>query len=219
MNVLTVARGITKSLNLNLGLLTSISTHLFCDCNLFYLYVKGSAEVMDISIARPGAPYDPITSPLLRSAMFEKLDKDYFVKSFIESQKHHATTYAADGKGLLATWNSQNSGTPKQQKASGRSVRSFGFDTPVLKPRVAKPCSESMGEISGADVNKDMDQDKKLRGAKSSRLESKLKKKAEVQPTSRSNKENIKRPKTRKSFKKRAIQADSDDEHAARESS
>jgi hypothetical protein len=178
---------------------------------------------MDTSIAHPGAPYDPITSPLLRSAMFEKLDKDYFVKSFIESQKHHATIYAVDGKGLLATWDGQSSGTPKQQKPSGSSVRSFGFDTPVLKPRVAKPRFDLMGEKSDADFNEDAEQDKKLRGAKSSRLESKPKKKAAVQPASKSNKENMQHPssipKTRKSSKKRVIQADSDDEHAARESS
>src|ERR1700683_1711035 len=98
---------------------------------------------------RPGARHDSITSPHLRSAMFERLDKDRFVRAYIQSQKLHATAYAADGKVFISSWDRQISGTPANQK------HHYGFDTPVLKPRVAKPTEVSVvveEDVSNADA-------------------------------------------------------------------
>jgi len=154
--------------------------------------------------------------------MFAKLDKDHFIKSFIDSQKHHAPAYAADGKDQLATWDRQTSRTPEKQKSSA--TQDFGFDTPVLKPRAANPRYESAGEISDTDGIEDaVDKDKKLRSKKSSNPEGKHKKKAVTEPSSKSNKENMRHPpsipKSKPISKKRPIRAESDDEHAARKCS
>jgi hypothetical protein len=71
--------------------------------------------------------------------MFERLDKDRFVKAYIQSQKQHATTYAADGKVLVSSWNHQALGTPTKQKQPTHLSKQYGFDTPVLRARVANP--------------------------------------------------------------------------------
>lgn len=84
------------------------------------------------------APYDSITSPHLRSVMFEKLDKDRFVKSYIQSQKPHAIIYAADGKAIQSSWDDQLATTADRQNIQTRVVRDYGFDTPVLQPRVVR---------------------------------------------------------------------------------
>lgn len=195
-----------------------INVHLLSFVRLHSHTRRGTRE-MEV-IARPGVPYDSITSPLLRSAKFGKLDKIHFVKSFVESQKHHATSYAADGKGIFAALDGQ---TPKKERLSAGQLLDFGFGTPVLKPRVTKQRFESKRKISDSDVNDNTERDKKLRATKSSRLESKSKTnlKAVVEPTSKVQKENVRHPSTtpavKKISKKRSIQVDSDDERAARE--
>lgn len=172
---------------------------------------------MVVSIPHPGVPSNSITSPHLRSAMFGNLDKNHFVKEFIESQKHHATSYAADGKDLLATWDRQNPETPEKGKASASPAEDFGFDTPVLKPRAAKPRYESVDDIPDADTTDVAD--KNMRRRKSSRPESKHKNRAVAEPI-KSDKENMRYPpipKGKTTSKKRPILVDSGDEHAARE--
>lgn len=85
--------------------------------------------------------FDAITSPHLRSAMFEKLDKNHFVKSFVDSQKVYATTYAANGEAKLSSnsWNDPAPGTPDKQHTPTHSSRDYGFRTPVLKARSSRP--------------------------------------------------------------------------------
>ncbi|KAF7983850.1 hypothetical protein HWV62_18166 [Athelia sp. TMB] len=92
----------------------------------------------------PGLHFDPITSPHLRSAMFEKLDKDRFIKSFIDSQRVHAKIYAADGKATLSSWNEPPEVTPEKQNSPKCSLRDYGFGTPVLKPRANRSLNEPL---------------------------------------------------------------------------
>jgi hypothetical protein len=172
-------------------------------------------------IPDPRAPYDLITSPHLRSAMFERLDKDHFVKAYIQSQVPHVTIYAADGKALSSSWDRQTPGTPAKQKLSKDPSQHYGFDTPVLKARVARPPVASKLKADGSDADvyeRGSELVKKVQSKKPSRATSKPK--VGLPPK---NKENIspenKNNKCMTVSKKRPIRADSDDDdHTARKS-
>ncbi|KIM90715.1 hypothetical protein PILCRDRAFT_811175 [Piloderma croceum F 1598] len=166
---------------------------------------------------RLGAPYDQITSPHLRSASFERLDKDRFVKAYIQSQKQHTTTYAAGGKALVSSWDYRTLGTPTKQKQPTHLSKQYGFDTPVLRARVANPPDASVTvEDRTFDVDNRESEPAKVKPRKPSI--------PSINPkefSSKSKKENVppesKNPKTRPASKKRPIPTDSDDdEHTAR---
>jgi hypothetical protein len=155
--------------------------------------------------------------------MFERLDKDRFVRAYIKSQKLHATTYAADGKALSSSWDQQASGTPAKQNQLAHPSKHYGFDTPVLTARAARPpsVSETMEEdASDANVDKsEFEPESVKKSQKPSRPASKPKK----ERVQRSKKENIpadiENNKPKAASKKRSIRPESDDDdHAARES-
>jgi hypothetical protein len=67
--------------------------------------------------------------------MFERFDKDRFVRAYVQSQKLHATTYAADGKALFESVGLETSGSISEKKGQ---IQLYGFGTPVLKARTTR---------------------------------------------------------------------------------
>lgn len=183
------------------------------------LHVRHTLALMATSTPRLGAPYDPITSPHLRSAMFEKLDKDRFVEAYIQSQKQLTTRYAADGKALVSSWDHQTLGTPTKQKQPTHLSNQYGFDTPVLKARVANPPDASV-TVEDRTLDVDRHESEPVRKVKSKKPSI-----PSIKPkkfSSKSKKENMppesKSRKTKPASKKRPLTTDSDDdEHTARE--
>jgi len=167
----------------------------------------------------PDASHNAITSPHLRLAMFGRLDKDHFVKAYVQSQSLHATTYATDGRALLSNRNRQTSATPVKQKDLAFDSKHYGFDTPVLKPRVAKQTDTSVAaaeHVSDVDINEHEPVPvKKVQPRKPSRPSTKSKK-----TSSKNKKENVplETNNNKPLSKKRVIQVDSDGgDHAIRE--
>lgn len=184
------------------------------------MHVDVIADLMASLTPGPRAPYDLVTSPHLRSSMFERLDKDHFVKAYIQSQVPHVTTYAADGKAFSSTWNMQTSGTPAKQTLSKAPSQHYGFDTPVLKARVARPpeASKIIADASDSDVDeRRVELVKKVQPKKPSRptkpkMGLSSKNKENVSPENKNNK-------SKTVSKKRPTRADSDDDdHTARKS-
>jgi hypothetical protein len=72
-----------------------------------------------------------------------KLNKGRLIDSYIQGQKPYARIFADEGKTLTRTWKDH---TP-QRKTPGvnvvAQVETHGFETPVLKPRVSRPCPEA----------------------------------------------------------------------------
>jgi hypothetical protein len=156
--------------------------------------------------------------------MFERLDKDRFVRAYIQSQQLHTTTYAADGKAYVFSWDHQISETPAKQRHPTHSSEHYGFDTPVLRARVAKPHD---AYVVVAEHPTDLDLDKresepakKVQFKKPFPLSTKPNKK---ECPSKNDKENVppesESRNTKPASKKRPIPAGSDDDdHVARES-
>lgn len=160
--------------------------------------------------------------------MFEKLDKDRFIKSYIQSQKPHATIYAADGKTVQSSW--EPTATPDKQNLSARSLRDYGFDTPVLKPRVARSPEGLLISIEGAIRNGSEDEDeaslvREVSPKKPTRQTNKSTRKTKSVPVSKPQKENValplNKPQAKPTSKKRPVDANPDsdhDDHVARTS-
>ncbi|KAJ7228735.1 hypothetical protein GGX14DRAFT_414565 [Mycena pura] len=71
-----------------------------------------------------------------------KLDKDEFIKSYIQTQKAHAKTYATEGRSFSTSWDI----TPRKPTATtSNESRNVGFATPVLKARNSR---RATGEAS-----------------------------------------------------------------------
>lgn len=64
----------------------------------------------------------------------DKRDKHRFVQDYVQQQQAYLSNYRADG--LL----NDGTGTPSKQLRSAQ-IDEFGFDTPVLRPRVSKVAS------------------------------------------------------------------------------
>lgn len=166
---------------------------------------------------RPSIRHDPITSSHLRLATFEKLDKDHLVNAYIRSQKLHAATYAADGKALVSSWDRRQTSGPVKHEDPRSHSHNYGFDTPVLKPRVAKQ-SDTVDVPQGIGYGKN-GVVKNMQSKKPSRPVTKPEK--ELSSKTKKEKKRLKPAigKSKSISKKRSIQADSDDDgHAARES-
>ena len=172
-------------------------------------------NVMDSAPSRAELPYDPITSPRLRS--FDKLDKRQFIKTYLQDQKFHAGSYSADGKAYLSTWEDQKD--IEEPKAAEPPAQQDAFGTPVLKARVAKPV-EDYSSMSGSPP--DLEIEKLEVPQKTSRRNTQehgdLSKKDIARKAPNSNQENreVSRP-LRSTSKKRPLPKSEDDEHAARE--
>ncbi len=65
----------------------------------------------------------------------ESVDRNQFIRSFIESQRHNLTFYAAEGKSAQRTW---VEGPTTSETPASASV----FSSPVLRPRVPQPVQE-----------------------------------------------------------------------------
>lgn len=174
-------------------------------------------NVMDSAPSRAELPYDPITSPRLRS--FDKLDKRQFIKTYLQDQKFHAGSYSADGKAYLSTWEDQKDSVIEEPKAAEPPAQQDAFGTPVLTARVAKP-AEDYSSMSGSPP--DLEIEKLEVPQKTSRKNTQghgnLSKKDIARKAPNSNQENreVSRP-LRSTSKKRPLPKSEDDEHAARE--
>lgn len=83
-------------------------------------------------------PYGRITSPRLR-AVVDTLDKNQFIKSYIQSQRTYASSYAADGMAACSI-QEQSQPTISGQTSTDLAPRMYrnAFDTPILKPRAPR---------------------------------------------------------------------------------
>lgn len=179
---------------------------------------------MDIKKSPARLAYDPITSPHLRSALFEKLDKDHFLNSYIQSQKQHAETYAANGELVYSSWKRTSPASPEPAKPVDRSSLNYGFSTPVLKARVAMPADASVATIEDLSDTEAKEQViQKRKNKRSFHLAVKPKTTlATIYSSSKLEKENPPSlqpdSKIKNKSKKRKLSGDSDEEYAARES-
>jgi hypothetical protein len=83
----------------------------------------------------PVTPREKLTAEHLHSAAFQKLNKDILIQNYIHGQQLHSKAYAAEGQALFSAWDSL---TPQKPTENLTLDTAFGFDTPVLKPRVAR---------------------------------------------------------------------------------
>ncbi|CCM01708.1 uncharacterized protein FIBRA_03773 [Fibroporia radiculosa] len=92
---------------------------------------------------------DPKSIPLayenLRSDSISQINKDDFISAFVESQKTFLATYATEGR---ASWDMELSGTTHLPPSTDEDpdIVSFGFNTPILKPRVHKGHAQQSGQ-------------------------------------------------------------------------
>jgi hypothetical protein len=80
----------------------------------------------------------------LRSTDIGKVDKDSLIKTYIDSQIRHAKSYAEEGRALLSSWSLKS---PQSCEPADCIYPDFGFDTPLLKPRIADP-SDHEGRVA-----------------------------------------------------------------------
>jgi hypothetical protein len=79
----------------------------------------------------------------LRSTDIGKVDKDSLIKIYIDSQIRHAKSYAEEGRALLSSWSLKS---PQSCEPADCIYPDFGFDTPLLKPRIADPSEGRVAE-------------------------------------------------------------------------
>ncbi|OBZ71963.1 hypothetical protein A0H81_08301 [Grifola frondosa] len=75
-----------------------------------------------------------LNSPNLRKHVSSKVDKDSLLQAYVLAQKANLSIYAAEGRTASASWDTQHA----TQTASAQTVHrpTFGFDSPILRPRV-----------------------------------------------------------------------------------
>jgi hypothetical protein len=102
-------------------------------------------------------PRESLTTAHLRSAAFQKLNKDLLIQNYIHGQKLHTKAYAAEGHAIFSTWGSR---TPPKPAEDLTVDTRFGFDTPVLKPRVAQAPDKSPKGLPSAVGGDEDEQDR-----------------------------------------------------------
>jgi hypothetical protein len=109
--------------------------------------VSGAYSIGPMGTLPMEPPCDMLTTEHVRSTAFQKLDKDVLVRNYVHGQKSHSKAYAVEGHAVFSSWDSR---TPEKNAEDLTADTGFGFDTPVLKPRVVKPpardCHRSAGE-------------------------------------------------------------------------
>lgn len=82
------------------------------------------------------------------SQSVSRIDKDHFIKTYISSQKEFCHHFATEGQKAIASWECDSQvGSTKDAEKITESVADAGFNTPVLKPRVAKSVSDLSSAI------------------------------------------------------------------------
>jgi hypothetical protein len=79
----------------------------------------------------------PLTQQHLESHFPGRLDRGAIISSYLREQKRNAPVFANEGRELALSW----ALTPERQMQVGNPVtqaETFGFGTPVLKPRVSQ---------------------------------------------------------------------------------
>lgn len=170
-------------------------------------------------------PCNALTAEHLRSTAFQKLNKDLLIQDYIYGQKLHIKAYAAEGRAIFSTW-----GPPTPEKPAGDlgADTRFGFDTPVLKPRVAqasdkspdKGCLHSTagddeGEQNCPKGTQERHQQSKvsMKEAKDTTLPNRLASKFSAQRQITASSPTIR---TKPALTKRKVSADADEEYVAR---
>jgi hypothetical protein len=158
-----------------------------------------------------------LTLDRLRSSDLEKVNKCHFVKTFIDEQKQHAKSYAQEGRALFSSWDGSNSDKPNESTSL---YPDLGFDTPVLKPRVA-PCPV-VEESSKSAAEHDSDKENRPPEPLDMPLERELSKDAKRKTGLTVSKRSVLQPisaqpgtKALNPCKKRQSEENKNDEHAA----
>jgi len=68
----------------------------------------------------------------------DKLSKDDYIRAYLERQKAYLHSYSSEGLELHQQSTISNA-TPKRARHEDTKKLSFGFDTPILLPRVTEP--------------------------------------------------------------------------------
>lgn len=86
-----------------------------------------------------------LTTENLRLIPHKSQHKTTIIHSYIEEQKGYTDNYAAEGLAVSTSWNLQTT-TPERKGPALVKDSEFGFDTPILKPRVNRVDKSSFQE-------------------------------------------------------------------------